>query len=647
MSVESQTLERSALERKDRDELHTIAVALGGKPGSRARKADIVDLILELAGVTDDASSVTDDANGEAATGGNGATETKPRRRRATKKDAEGEPAAADADPVTADQSGDRIEPTAAAEPGTVESAEKAGEAEAVESAEATRSATARRSEPESAGTAESDEDGSETAGSTEDRTARGGRSSGEQRNREGRGRREGASTEQRDGGQQGRQGQGGQQQGGQQQGGQQQGGQGADAEPGNRRRRRRGRDRERGGGGGGERERERGGERPEEPWQGEPVEVTGLLDLRDEGYGFLRVKSYLASKDDVYVSVKQVRQFGLRRGDHIKGASRPAGRNEKNPALLRIDEVNGDDPEKAKARPRFEDLTPLFPDERLKLELESDPTDMTARIVDLISPIGKGQRGLIVSPPKAGKTTVMKQIARSIETNNPEVHLMVLLIDERPEEVTDMRRWVKGEVVASTFDRPSDEHTSVAELSIERAKRMVEEGRDVVVILDGITRLARAYNLAAPATGRIMSGGIDTGALYPPKKFFGAARNIEEGGSLTILATALIETGSKMDEVIFEEFKGTGNMELRLDRRMAERRIYPAIDVDASSTRHEELLFDRRQLQMAWKLRRVLSGLSEGGGGAGLEMLIDRLSTFKSNDEFLTEVAKAPSAGA
>ncbi len=431
-------------------------------------------------------------------------------------------------------------------------------------------------------------------------------------------------------------QGQGGQGQGGQR--GENQGNR-DDAEPGNRRRRRRGRDRDR--------DRDRDRQPEDQPFQGEPVDVEGLLDLRDEGYGFLRLKGYLPSKDDVYVSVKQVRQFSLRKGDHIKGAGRPASRNEKNPALLRIDLVNGVDPEQAKARPRFEDLTPLFPDEKLKLETPGDTTNMTARIIDLISPIGKGQRGLIVSPPKAGKTTVMKQIARSIETNNPEVHLIVLLVDERPEEVTDMRRWVRGEVAASTFDRPSDEHTTVAELVIDRAKRMVEEGRDVVVILDGITRLARAYNLAAPATGRIMSGGIDTGALYPPKKFFGAARNIEEGGSLTILATALIETGSKMDEVIFEEFKGTGNMELRLDRKLAERRIYPAIDVDGSSTRHEELLFDRKQLQMVWKLRRVLSGLGEGGGGAGLEMLIDRLSTFASNDEFLAEVAKAPSVGA
>jgi transcription termination factor Rho len=303
--------------------------------------------------------------------------------------------------------------------------------------------------------------------------------------------------------------------------------------------------------------------------------------------------------------------------------------------------------PERARNRPRFGDPTPLFPDERLKLEVADDPGNMTARIVDLISPIGKGQRGLIVSPPKAGKTTVMKQIARSIEINHPEVHLVVLLVDERPEEVTDMKRWLlKGEVAASTFDRPSEEHTQVAELTIERAKRMVEQGRDVVIILDGITRLSRAYNLAAPTTGRIMSGGIDTGALYPPKKFFGAARNIEEGGSLTILATALVETGSRMDEVIFEEFKGTGNMELRLDRKMSERRIYPAIDVDASSTRHEELLFPRAQLNMVWKLRRVLSGLAsgEGGGsgGAGLELLIDRMRTFKSNDEFLAEVAKA-----
>jgi transcription termination factor Rho len=307
---------------------------------------------------------------------------------------------------------------------------------------------------------------------------------------------------------------------------------------------------------------------------------------------------------------------------------------------------VNGGEPEKARNRKKFEELTPLFPDEKLVLSSSDEPMNMTARIVDLISPIGKGQRGIIVSPPKAGKTTVMKTIATSIEKNHPEVKLIVLLIDERPEEVTDMRRTVKGEVVASTFDRPSEEHTAVAELVIEKAKRLVEIGEDVVVILDGITRLSRAYNLAQPTSGRIMSGGIDAGALYPPKKFFGAARNIEEGGSLTILATALVETNSRMDEAIFEEFKGTGNMELRLDRKLAERRVYPAIDVDASSTRHEELLFDRKQLQMVWKLRRVLSGLAADGNAApGLELLIDRLKSFKTNDEFLSEIAKQPTA--
>ena len=313
---------------------------------------------------------------------------------------------------------------------------------------------------------------------------------------------------------------------------------------------------------------------------------------------------------------------------------------------------MNGTDPEKAKDRPKFEDLTPLFPDEKLKMEIDDDPTNMTARIIDLLCPVGKGQRGMIVSPPKAGKTTIVKSIVRSIETNHPEVKLIVLLVDERPEEVTDMRRWMqRGEVVGSTFDRPSDEHTHLAEVTIERAKRMVEYGEDVVIVLDGITRLSRAYNLAVgPGTGRIMSGGLDTGALYPPKRFFGAARNVEEGGSLTILATALVDTGSKMDEVIFEEFKGTGNMELRLDRRISERRIYPAIDVNASSTRHEELLFERKQLNQVWKLRRVLNGLANDGdaaAAAGLELLIDRLKTFNNNDEFLVEIAKGPSMGA
>jgi transcription termination factor Rho len=383
-----------------------------------------------------------------------------------------------------------------------------------------------------------------------------------------------------------------------------------------------------------------------DQPYAGDLVEVEGLLDLRDDGYGFLRTKGYHASPNDVYVSINQVRRYHLRKGDTIVGGFRPAASNEKYPALLRVDTVAGVDPEVARLRPRFEDLTPLFPDEKLNLETnEGGKLDLTPRIVDLLAPIGKGQRGLIVSPPKAGKTTIMKQIAQSIEVNNPEVHLMVLLVDERPEEVTDIRRSVQGEVISSTFDRPAEEHTHVAELCIERAKRLVEQGRDVVIILDGITRLARAYNLAAPATGRIMSGGVDSGALYPPKKFFGAARNIEEGGSLTILASALVETGSKMDEVIFEEFKGTGNMELRLDRRLAERRLYPAIDVNGSSTRKEELLFSREALPQVWKLRRVLNGLAaEGRDAAGLELLIDKLKSTKSNEEFLAEIGRGPS---
>ncbi len=380
------------------------------------------------------------------------------------------------------------------------------------------------------------------------------------------------------------------------------------------------------------------------QPQSNEPVDVTGYLDMRNEGYGFLRTNGYLPDKEDAYVPVKLARQFGLRKGDQITGKMRPMRGNEKNPQLLDVQTVNGGDPENAKKRPHFENLTALFPDEKLTLEDLSDPSNMTARIIDLISPIGKGQRGILVSPPKAGKTTILKTIAKMIEKNNPEVELIVLLIDERPEEVTDIRRTVKGEVISSTFDRPSDEHAAVAEMTIAKARRMVEDGKDVVVMLDGITRLSRAYNLSAPSSGKILSGGIDAGALYPPKKFFGSARNVEEGGSLTILATALVDTNSRMDEAIFEEFKGTGNMELRLDRKIAERRIYPAIDVDASSTRHEELLFDRKELQMVWKLRRVLSGLAaEGSAAPGLELLMDRLKTFKSNSEFLNEIAKQP----
>ncbi|MDH4077149.1 MAG: transcription termination factor Rho, partial [Acidimicrobiia bacterium] len=413
-------------------------------------------------------------------------------------------------------------------------------------------------------------------------------------------------------------------------------GGQGDDVDPGNRRNRRRGRG--------------RGRERDEvvfEPISAEPIPVAGVLDLRDEGYGFLRVDGCLPSKDDVYVSVKQVRQFGLRKGDVLTGLSRPANRNEKNPGFHEIHTVNDLPVEEGRYRVRFDDMTPLFPDQRLRLEMRDEPLNMSTRIIDLVAPIGKGQRALIVSPPKAGKTSIIKDIARAIETNNPEVRLIVLLLDERPEEVTDMSRHLtRGDVVASTFDRPPEEHCAVAELTIERAKRLVEAGEDVVMIVDGITRLARAYNLTVPPTGRSMSGGVDAGALYPPKRFFGAARNLEEGGSLTIVATALVETGSRMDEVIFEEFKGTGNCEIRLDRRLADKRLYPAIDIDASSTRHEELLFDRQEQLVAWKLRRVLSAMKadDGSFGPAVEMLIDRLKSFRTNADFLNEIAKGPS---
>ena len=370
----------------------------------------------------------------------------------------------------------------------------------------------------------------------------------------------------------------------------------------------------------------------------------TGILDLLPEGYGFLRTTGYLPGEKDVYVSASQVRRFHLRKGDEVSGSVRSPKESEKYQALLRIKQVNGADPESVQRRPRFSDLTPLYPQHRLTLEQPDVPRNITPRIIDLVAPIGKGQRGMIVSPPKAGKTTVMKQIANAVRSNNPEVHLIVLLVDERPEEVTDMQRSVAGaEVIYSTFDRPSDDHIQVTELTLERAKRLVEMGRDVMILLDGITRLSRAYNLATPASGRILSGGVDSTALYPPKRFFGAARNIEHGGSLTVLATALVDTGSRMDEVIFEEFKGTGNWELKLDRRMSEKRIFPAIDIQASGTRKEELLLAPEELQLVWRLRRVLHAL-EGGGA--LELLIDKMKATRGNSEFLREIAKVPVKG-
>ncbi len=565
MSVDSIDLE--GLERKDRAELATIAQALGGKPASRAKKADLIAMILDLAGVTAPGGA-SDDAG----------------------------PVAEAPHPIPSDPPHSSEGPIPSESPAAGDALVPAPDAPARRAPRPGSSADAAAQvnvgESSAAGATPASERDSAPAGegSLSSEPATGGEADSDA----------------------GAEGEGG----------------------GRRRRRRRGRDRDRG----------EDGAETSQNWEGELIDVAGILDLRDEGYGFLRVDGLLPSRDDVYVSVKQTRQFGLRRGDWLTGASRPANRGEKNPALLRIDTVNGTDPERSRERPLFDDLTPLFPNELLRLEREDHPYDIAGRVIDLLAPIGKGQRGLIVSPPKAGKTTIMKSIAQAVEANHPEVELMVLLIDERPEEVTDMRRSIQGEVVASTFDRPTEEHLQVAELAIERAKRMVEQGQDVVVILDGITRLARAYNLAAPSGGRIMSGGLDTAALYPPKKFFGAARNLEDGGSLTILATALVDTGSKMDEVIFEEFKGTGNMELRLDRRAAELRVFPAIDVDGSSTRHDELLIDAKQLQQIHKLRRLLSKLAaEGEPAAGLELVIDRMRKFPTNEVFLAEIAKAP----
>jgi transcription termination factor Rho len=579
-----QQLERSVLERKEREELRAIAQAMSLQTTSRSKKADIIDSILRAAGVEVGAAAESMNKNG---------SETKRPRKAASgpAKDAEVVSETSEADAVSKNGSAST---NGSGSTSSSSSTKTSSNGSATEQHESTG---AREQAPEIEHVSFESSPEAQIGPSPEDNRQASRQGSGQQQRQ-------------------------------------------SATDAGSRRsRRRRGRERT-GERTGSDRELQGGGQ--EAQYQGDLVTVSGLFDLRDEGYGFLRADGYLPSAKDVYVSISQARRFSLRKGDFVEGACRPAASNEKFPALIRIDSVSGMSPDDARSRPKFEDLTPLFPDSRLRLESPGSQDNVTARIIDLLSPIGKGQRGLIVSPPKAGKTTVMKQIAHSIEVNNPEVHLMVLLVAERPEEVTDMRRSVEGEVIASNFDRPADEHTAITELAIERAKRLVEGGKDVVIVLDGITRLARAYNLAQPATGRIMSGGVDSGALYPPKKFFGAARNIEEGGSLTILATALVETGSRMDEVIFEEFKGTGNMELRLDRRLAERRLYPSIDVNASSTRHEELLFDRGQLQQVWKLRRVLNALAADGNSApGLELLMDKIRQTRSNEEFLAEIAK------
>ncbi len=612
MTNQPEALDRGLLERKARDELQRIASAVGATVGARAKKSDIVDAILAAAGIGSggaDAPASSDESTPQlfdaTASPSAEAAEQPAPEQPAPEQPAPEQPASGKG------SSGDGVTRRRVRTATSVSAESTPATDQAKPEPAAQQTSTSRQPQPNANSTqGASRRSGNPNAQANAGAPSRGNDTSSSEAS-------DSSTSSQNDssGGSNGY------------------GADGAGDEfdsNSKRKRRRRGRD--------------RGGE---EQLLGDPVEVTGLVDLRDDGYGFLRTNGFLASRDDSYLPTKLVRQYGLRNGDLVSGSSRPSARGEKNPALLSVELVNGIDPDQARNRPDFDDLTPLFPDSKLRLESGRERYNATARIIDLIAPIGKGQRGLIVAPPKAGKTTIVKQIAQAIEKNHPEVELIMLLVDERPEEVTDMRRSISGTVVASTFDRPADEHTQVAELVLERAKRLVEEGKDVVIILDGITRLARAYNLAAPGTGRIMSGGIDSGALYPPKKFFGAARNVEEGGSLTILATALVETGSKMDEVIFEEFKGTGNMELRLDRRLAERRVYPAIDVDGSGTRHEELLFDRRQLDQVWKLRRVLSGLagdSDSRTGAGLELLVDRLQSFKTNDDFLAEIAGSTS---
>ncbi|MGW1804596.1 transcription termination factor Rho [Streptomyces sp. NPDC002078] len=610
-------------------ELQQVASGLGIRGTARMRKSQLIEVIKEA------------QAAGGAAPKAETATETKPKRR-ATSKARTGEDTAekkaeakteAPAEKAVAQQ---QIEIPGQPGGGTTRAsaAERGGEAERggddapTERRRRRATAEAGSPAPSSAETIAAEakaEPKAETpaqqpqgeAGDGDGRGRRDRRERGRDRDRRGKG-------DEQQGGQR--------QQQGQQQGGRQDRQQDEDDFEGGRRGRR-GRYRDRRG--------RRGRDDIAEPQLAEDdvlIPVAGILDILDN-YAFIRTSGYLPGPNDVYVSLAQVRKNGLRKGDHVTGAVRQpkeGERREKFNALVRLDSVNGMAPEHGRGRPEFNKLTPLYPQDRLRLE--TDPGVLTTRIIDLVSPIGKGQRGLIVAPPKTGKTMIMQAIANAITHNNPECHLMVVLVDERPEEVTDMQRSVKGEVISSTFDRPAEDHTTVAELAIERAKRLVELGHDVVVLLDSITRLGRAYNLAAPASGRILSGGVDSTALYPPKRFFGAARNIEDGGSLTILATALVDTGSRMDEVIFEEFKGTGNMELKLDRKLADKRIFPAVDVDASGTRKEEILLGAEELGIVWKLRRVLHALDQQ---QAIELLLDKMKQTKSNVEFLMQIQK------
>ncbi len=538
--MDTPELRRSALERKDRDELVTIASTLGAKPPSRARKAEIVDLIL---------TTVTTDAADEAGDSG--------------------------------DDAGDAGEETTS-EASTDAAPADDGAEEEFDFGEVKTQAPRERNESKGRNRSKGQGGGNDAKGDNGKNEADKG---GEPNDQKG-----------------------------------QNNGNDEPAGPGNRRPRRRG----------------RGRDQRDDATDGEPVRVEGVLDLRDDGYGFLRVHGWRSSKEDAYVSVKQVRQNGLRKGDHLSGTSRPANRNEKNPALLTLDSVNGAAPEAARERPDFDVLTPVHPDEQLVLTLEDDPSATTGRILDLLAPVGKGTRGLIVAPPKSGKTRIIKDICTSIETNSPDVNLIVLLIDERPEEVTAMRRALEqGEVAASSFDRPADEHVAVAEITIERAKRLVESGQDVVIVLDSLTRLARSYDQASPSSGRTVAGGVDVAAIHAPKRFFGAARNVEEGGSLSILATISAETGSVMDDAVLESFRETANMELRLQGGAEDQGLHPAVDVAGTTTRHADQLVDEAAIEGGRRLRRAVV---EGADDA-LAALLQRLSDDASNDAVLKKV--------
>ncbi|MEU3335382.1 transcription termination factor Rho [Streptomyces sp. NPDC006668] len=619
-------------------ELQQVASGLGIRGTARMRKSQLIEVIKEAQA-----------GGGAPAAKADAAAETKPKRR-ATSKARTGDDAAPAADKKSAEAPAETAvaqqqieipgQPAAGDDAPTERRRRRAtAEAGAPASNSAETIVAEAKSEPKAENPAQTQPQGD--AGDGEGRGRRDrrdrGRDRGDRQDRGDRGDRQDRGDRRKGDDQQGQGGQ--RQQQSQQQGGgrQDRGGVGPqdddDFEGGRRGRRGRYRDRR------GRRGRDEiGGAEPQLAEDDVLIPVAGILDILDN-YAFIRTSGYLPGPNDVYVSLAQVRKNGLRKGDHVTGAVRQpkeGERREKFNALVRLDSVNGMAPEHGRGRPEFNKLTPLYPQDRLRLE--TDPGVLTTRIIDLVSPIGKGQRGLIVAPPKTGKTMIMQAIANAITHNNPECHLMVVLVDERPEEVTDMQRSVKGEVISSTFDRPAEDHTTVAELAIERAKRLVELGHDVVVLLDSITRLGRAYNLAAPASGRILSGGVDSTALYPPKRFFGAARNIEDGGSLTILATALVDTGSRMDEVIFEEFKGTGNAELKLDRKLADKRIFPAVDVDASGTRKEEILLASDELAIVWKLRRVLHALDQQ---QAVELLLDKMKQTKSNAEFLMQIQK------